>query len=592
MTNIKHKHSVFDIFIKLGSFEKLTLAIVASVIVFTGTFILYNLNKKIFVEIPRSGGMHTEGIIGTPRFINPLLAISQADKDLSSLVYAGLMTRNANGDLIPEMAESYSISEDGTVYTFTLKKGLTFHDETPFTAKDVIFTVKQAANASIRSPLFSNWDGVQVEQIDDYTIKFTLPKPYVPFIENTTIGILPSHIWNELSAEEFSFSQFNINPIGSGPYKIETIRRDKSGIPIKYKLTKFEKYTLGTPNINTIEFSLYNNEDSMLNAFSKGEINAINSISPTKMEKFLNENKKENTTILRTPLLRTFGIFFNHNRQPIFLLDEVRTALNIATPKKAIVGEVLKGYGTIINGPLPINIDASAITTENTDAEKGAKEKQNDVKPVNHIEQARLILEKAGWEKDETGIYTLKKEDKTQKLSISLTTVNTPELVQTAKRIAKSWRDVGMEVELKIFDATDLTQSVIRSRRFDALLFGMVTGHEQDLYAFWHSSQRNDPGLNIGQYADIEADSLLEKMRSEKDLTKRKKLYTDFTKLIQKQNPAIFLYSPDFIYMINDNVKNISIHPMTNPSERFDTVQNWHTQTDHVWPFVSKFLKK
>ncbi len=581
-------------FKKLGSFEKLTLVIVASIIIFTGTFTLYNLNKKTFVEIPRSGGTHTEGIVGTPRFINPLLAISQADKDLSSLVYAGLMTRDANGNLMPEMAESYSISEDGTVYTFILKKGLTFHDGTPFTAKDVIFTVKQAANASVRSPLFSNWDGVHVEQVDDYTIRFTLPKPYVPFIENTTIGIFPSHIWDGLSAEEFPFSQFNINPIGSGPYKIEAIRRDKSGIPTKYKLTKFEKYTLGTPNINTIEFSLYNNEDTMLKAFSKGEINAINSISPTKMENFLNKNKKENTTILRTPLLRTFGIFFNHNKQPIFLHDEVRKALNVATPKKAIVGEVLKGYGTIINGPLPMDIDSQDPATENTNSDKDTKdaEEKKETKPINHIEQAKLILEKAGWKKDESGIYMLKKEDKTQKLSISLTTVNTPELVQAAERIAKSWRDVGAEVELKIFDTTDLTQSVIRARKFDALLFGMVTGHEQDLYAFWHSSQRNDPGLNIAQYADIEADSLLEKMRTEENSEKREKLYADFTKLVQKQNSAIFLYSPDFIYIINDNIKNISIHPMTNPSERFDTIQNWHTQTDHVWPFISKFLKK
>lgn len=588
----KHGRSVLKTLKNLKPFERFVTFVLTIAVVISGTYILYTKNKGIFVEMPRAGGTHTEGIVGTPRFINPLLAISQADKDLSSLIYAGLMTRDEHGNLIPELAESYTISDDGTVYTFKLRDGLTFHDGIPLTADDVIFTIKQAANPAVRSPVFADWDGVQIEKIDDATISFTLPKPYAPFIENMTLGILPAHIWSLLSAEQFPFSQFNVTPVGSGPYKIgpNDVIRDKSGIPSLYRLTAFDEYTLGTPFISTIQFRLYNTIDDALLAYTKGEVNAVNSISPLQLEALQNDQTQTHTAVYRTPLLRIFGIFFNHNKQPIFLEDEVREALEVATPKKAVVGEILRGYGTVLNAPLPSFItglsDESILNVEESPGESA-----DERSPINHIEQARKVLENADWERGEDGIYTIGKDEKEKKLTFTLTTINAPELIQTAERIAESWREVGANVELKVFDPSDLTQSVIRPRRFDALLFGMVIGHELDLYAFWHSSQRNDPGLNIAQYADIETDALLEKMRTEKDPEIRKTLYADFTKLIQKQNAAVFVYAPDFVYVMNDRVQNVSLHPVKEPSERFDTAHLWHIETDLVWPFIQKILE-
>ncbi len=316
----------------------------------------------------------------------------------------------------------------------------------------------------------------------------------------------------------------------------------------------------------------------------------------TFIENFLNTSEpKQNVAIYRSPLLRVFGIFFNHNKQPIFLYDEVREALKEATPKKAIIGEILRGYGTLLNGPLPTHITNSQ-TISNAISEKTVEPADDeDVQekiPANHIERAKLILENSGWDRDEeSGIYATEKDGVALQLSISLTTVNTPELVQTAERIAESWRNVGARVELKIFEPTDLTQSVIRPRRFDALLFGMVIGHELDLYTFWHSSQRNDPGLNIAQYADIESDALLENMRTEQNIATRTKMYKDFSQLVSKNQTAIFLYAPDFVYIIDNNVHNVSIHPIAETHERFDTVHEWHVETDNVWPFVRDMIK-
>jgi peptide/nickel transport system substrate-binding protein len=591
--SVPKQHTFTGILFGLSTFERLFASVLLLLIIVSGTHILYTKNNATFIEVPRHGGTHTEGIIGTPRFINPLLAISNADKDLTALVYAGLMTRDSDGELVPELAESYSISEDGLVYTFTLKDELTFHDGAALTADDVIFTVTQAADPAVRSAVFSNWDGVVVEKNDEKTVSFTLPEPYAPFIENMTIGILPSHIWGRLGPEEFPFSQFNITPVGAGPYKVNEngVIRDKSGIPSGYILSSFENYALGAPFIDIFKFTLYNNAQAAVDGYLKGEVDAINSISPARLDALLSSTAHTYTAVKRAPLLRTFGIFFNHNQQPLLLEDEVREALEIATPKKAIVGEILRGFGTVLDAPLlPLFLTGTSSDTE-TEGETETMSTTTDKTPINRIERAQTVLEDAGWKQGEDGVYAYENdEDDIVRLKVSFSTVDNPELVQTAERIAESWKEVGFDVELKVFEATDLTQSVIRPRRFEALLFGMVIGHELDLYAFWHSSQRNDPGLNIAQYADIEADALLGKMRTEIDKTKRMALYTEFTELIQKQHVAIFLYAPDFIYVVRNRLENVQLHPIKDAYERFDAVHLWHVETDNVWPFVQDLL--
>ena len=105
--------------------------------------LLERMNQSFMIGIPKEGGSITEGVLGSPRFINPVLAYSQTDGDLVSLVYSGLMRKDTDGNLIPDLAEKYDISKDGLSYTFTLKKGVVFQDGKPVTADDIIFTVNK-----------------------------------------------------------------------------------------------------------------------------------------------------------------------------------------------------------------------------------------------------------------------------------------------------------------------------------------------------------------------------------------------------------------------------------------------------------------
>ncbi len=589
---LKHSQDMLsETIMPMSPLQWLIGSLLLVIMIVSGTRLVYQANNRVLIDMPRDGGTYTEGIVGTPRFINPLLAISNADRDLTAVVYAGLMKRDNKNVLLPELAESYSISDDGTTYTFILKQGLLFHDGTPLTASDVVYTVTQAAHTAIRSPLYANWEGVGVEEINERTVTFTLPEPYAPFIENTTIGILPKHIWAPLADDQFSFSQFNVEPIGAGPYRITRVVVDKSGIPERYELAAYDSYTLGKPHIANFHFYLYRDKADAFSAFTRGTIDALYGLDPQSIEELLQNDTTHDLSILRAPQLRVFGVFFNQSQQPLFIQKTVREALNEATPRQAIVGEILKGYGTVLSAPVPPHLLTELSENSNTlDTEVNTTE-TSSISDGEHIERARKILEDAGWTRNASDqVYELTQNDKTLRLAFTLSTTDTPELATTAERVAKAWREVGAQVEVKVFNANDLTQSAIRPRKYDALLFGLELGHELDLYAFWHSSQRNDPGLNISQFVDIEADAALTALRTSNKPDERLEYLKAFLSRVEHERAGIFIYAPNFTYLMRTKPHNTTLHPIAIPSERFDTVHEWHIETDRVWPIVKNLL--
>lgn len=530
-----------------------------------GLTLLFKVNQAFLVEIPREGGTLTEGIVGSPRFINPLLAISDADRDLVALIYSGLLKATPEGELVPDLAERYEISPDGLSYTFVLRDDVTFHDGETVTTQDILFTIERAKDPALKSPKRANWEGVQVEVVNEKEIRFLLRQPYSPFVENLTLGILPKHIWKDADAEQFSFSQYNIEPIGSGPYKIDKIKRNASGVPMYYYLSPFKDYALGKPFIANLVIRFYSSSRLLMDGFRNGDIQNVNSLSPAEARTFTDDDVR----IESSPLPRIFGIFFNQNQAPVLANKEVRVALNKALDKQKIVDSVLYGYGTVIDGPIPEELLGKATTTEAL---------------TTGIEEARAHLEKNGWTRnEETGIYEKKSGKETHVLAFALSTSNTPELKNAATLAGEMWKELGANVEVKIFETGDLNQNVIRARKYDALLFGEIIGRDLDLFAFWHSSQRNDPGLNIALYTNIKADRLLEEARTISNKEERLAKYRAFEKEVATDVPALFTYSPDFLYIVPKNLKGFTMRNITVPPERFLGVHKWYLETEKVW---------
>tara|TARA_B100000745_G_scaffold219274_1_gene146003 strand:- start:15767 stop:17563 length:1797 start_codon:yes stop_codon:yes gene_type:complete len=555
----------------LSPFEKVLLWVLVATTTLSILVIISKINREVTTEIPVRGGVIKEGVIGAPRFINPLIATSDTDRDLVSLLYAGLMRPSKDGTLIPDIAERYTISEDGTEYTFILRDSVKFHDGTPLTADDVVFTVETAQDPAIKSTRRADWEGVTVEKITDREVRFTLQQPYAPFLENTTLGILPRHIWLNVSPQEFAFSTFNTQPIGSGPFKLKNIDENSSGIPTRYELRAFSDYSLGRPYMNKFFMRFYANEEELIHAYETGAVTSLGAVSSNTLNEYLDRSSK----LLQIDFPRIFAIFFNQNKNRAFADKEVRAALDVLVDKDLIISEILNGYGTIIDSPLP----------------PGTVTGQNIVSPPSltrgeRIIAARGLLENAGWEFNEAeSAWT----DGEQLLSFTIATANTPELKRAAEIVSKAWLDAGILVEVNVFETGDLNQNIIRPRDYEALLFGEIVGRSLDLFAFWHSSQKDDPGLNIALYTNASVDELLSKARTIANKKDRDSVYRRIEDIIKEDAPAIFLYSPDFLYIIPNAVKGVDIALVATPSERFSEVHTWYTQTERVWNFFESF---
>ncbi len=562
--------------LSFSPFERLLLYTLTAILSVSTLAIVISLSSSVSTQIPSHGGALSEGAIGTPRFINPLLAVSQTDQDLTALIYSGLMRPTQSG-MEPDLASSFEASEDATQYTFHLREDATFHDGKPVTAADVEFTVLQAQNSDIKSPRRADWEGVQVRVENEKTVVFTLPHAYAPFLENTQLGILPKHLWEHIPVDEFPFHVLNTNPVGSGPYKMENITANDAGTPLSYSLTAFNEFVLGVPYISNIVFHFFSNEAALLESFINKEVDSFAGVSPESIPL----EERADVHLVRAPSTRIFAVFLNQNHASVLADAAVRSALAQGVERDAIVESVLSGYGRPALGPIPPGLLSSRIAQ----TDSGTTTAPSDL--------ARSALEDGGWKLVEpTSTSTpdeqaqWKKKDAT--LSFALATADTPDLVATANAVADAWRAAGIDVSVQVYPLTEFNTTVLRPRSYDAVLFGEVVGRSLDLFAFWHSSQRNDPGLNLALYANANADKILASARVEPDRSEREKLYATFVETVAEDNPAIFLYSPDFVYTVPATVQNLSLGALTSPSERFLNVHEWYTDTERVWDVFAK----
>lgn len=569
--HLKGSSTILGYLRKFSATEKVVFGIFAVLACVTALVMALQANAFFTSEVPADGGSLHEGLVGLPHTINPVLAVTDVDRDISSLVYAGL-TRSADGQILPDLASSWTVSPDGLVYTFTLKPGLKFQNGSRLTADDVAFTVTKIKDSALKSPRAADWAGVSVQASSTDTVVFTLKQPASSFLSNTTVGIMPKSIWGNVSDDQFIFSEYNIKPVGAGPYKVASIDSDQGGIPTDYHLDAWSGYQGGEAHISSVTFTFFPDLDHALTALSNGSIQSLSSIPPAAAAK-LAANKGEPYTIVSAPLSRIFGVFLNQNKNPLLADANVRQALSLATDRGALVNDILDGYGVAVSSPFPVGFDAGTSTrpAASADADTGA---------------ALSLLAKSGWKMGAGGVLEkkpVKKGQASTTLAFTLYTADTTDLHAAADELASQWKKIGVAVTVKTLPPADLYQNVIRTRDYDALLFGQVVGKSTDLYAFWHSSQRTAPGLNVAMYANSKADKLLETARSATTLDARRTAYAQFAEIIRDDAPAIFLYSPDLIYAVPRDLHGLELANASIPADRFQNVTDWYTETERVW---------
>lgn len=545
--------------------EKMMLLVLAAAAVVSFFWLTNRIIARITIPVPAVGGIFREGVTREPQFINPIYASNDTDRDLVNLVFSKLVRYNSSGTPIMDLAESIEISPDGKSYTIHLRRDVLWHDGESFSADDVLFTLKTIQDSNYKSPLRQNWQGVTVEKADENTVRLTLRQPYAPFIENLAVGIIPEHLWRKVPRETAILSDLNLKPIGTGPYKFDTLTRREDGSLISVALVRNSDYHLAGPYLEDIQFLFYKDEEQVIAAYRRGEVDSLFLTSAANAGKL----EQLDVEIHKLHLPKIFAVFLNPGANPALARKAVRQALSLAIDREAIVAKSAEGGGIVVNSAIP-----DGTLGFNPDIPKAA------FSPAD----AQTLLKNDGWkDSNSDGVLErteVKGKNRTvQKLEVRIVTSDVPELAKAAELVRDMWQAIGVKAEVKALPVSELETSMIRPRAYEALIFGEVFGHDPDPFAFWHTSQLKDPGLNIALYSNLAVDKLLEDARQTNDTKARGDRYRDFQKIVNDEIGALFLYSPEDYYIIRKSIKGVTLGAIALPEERFNGINEWYTGT-------------
>ncbi len=632
---------------KTAFFGFLAAAIV-STIIFTVAFY-----ENHTIAVASENGVYREGVVGQPRFLNPVYADSnRADQIAAQLLFAGLLEYGQNGQIGAGLAD-YQISEDGKTYDFRLKDNLKWSDGTPITGDDAIYTIKIIQDSAYKSPLRSQWIGVETERISDFAFRLKLQSANASFLETCALRILPRHIWETTDANGFPLSSRNLDPITSGPYSFKKIVFGKDGTIDSIELERNPDFFGKKPNLKQIDFVYFKDQSSLSSSFKQGRVQGF-----AAREENILEKAPLGAQIHGYSMPRYFGIFFNSEKSDILANGQVRKALAHATDKNEILRAAIAGHGKTIDSPIPQNIYGAqtATSTANYDLETAArildeagyKIGENGIRSrtVNRqhafqftktltkgsnqtaeikelqkclvrevapdletngnfgdktLEAVKLFQEKyrdqildpqnvkeptgdvKGATREKLNQVCFPSGDQTDKLELTLTVANQEPFLAVAGLIKNQWQKIGAAVDINAIDIAAIERDAVKPRAYQMLLFGQAMGMIPDLYPFWHSSQKQDPGLNFSLYENKDADKLIEELRATTGQNERLEKITSLQELIAKDNPAILLYNPDYIFIASSQLKGVQAGIITDQSKRFLDVADWYTDTKRIW---------
>jgi peptide/nickel transport system substrate-binding protein len=535
---LTHKERI-SLFIATGT-------IIVSIVIVTGIVI-----AKGTASVPAPGGDYVEGIAGQPEYVNPVTAASETDRDLVKMVYSNIY----------DIADKIEVSSDTKTWTIRLKENLRWQDGEQLTSDDVIFTVQEIQNKDSASPLFENWTGAAVSRTSELELQFSLSKPYVFFGDNLkNLYILPKHLFANIPPGNWRLSDYNLKPIGSGPYIFSSYEKRSDGFITAYHLKAWNGYFGTKPLIENFDFQFSIDKDSLVKSFNAAQIDGFGGALSDDIS---NIARPHDLFIFRTPSY--YAIFLNQSKNPALADPSVREALSSAVDRNNLVDAALGGFGKPDNGPIPQDAayNISIVATTSPDF-------------------AASLLDNAGWKIGDNGFRSKTIQKSAVPLAVTITVPQIDFLMKTADIIKDAWQNIGVQATITLDSPDDIVNATIPNRTYEALLFGNILGPSSDLYSFWDSSQALAPGLNLAMYDDANADPLFESIRKNPNDVSRAAQFANVQNIIANDYPAVFLYSPDYLYVTNKSVRGITTGLLPDPSDRFRDAGKWYLNTTIV----------
>jgi peptide/nickel transport system substrate-binding protein len=510
------------------------------------------------------GGIYTEALVGSMGRLNPMLDWNNpADRDINRLIFSGLIRFDSHGLPQPDLAEAWGTSPDGTLYNFSIRSNAAWHDGQPVTSDDVIFTIELIKSAGSLFPqdIKDLWSQIEIKRFDEKTLQFKLPEPFAPFLDYATFGVLPKHLLETVPADQLATAQFNLQPIGTGPYKFDHLMTSGGQIT-GVVLTVNKDYYLPPAFIEQIVFRFYPSSASALDAYKQGEVLGVSQIT----NDVLQEALMEPTLSVHTSRLPQMGlVFLNLNNPTISFLqsDKVRRALLLGINRELIVSRVMQGQAVVADGPiLP-----------------GSWAYYDEIEHLGYDpDTAAALLKAEGFVIPASGGDVRAKDG--QYLTFTLTHPNDDIHTRIAQTIQSDWTQIGVRVDLQAVPYDSLVNDYLATRNYQAALADLNTARtpDPDPYLFWHQSEATG-GQNYSQWDNRTASEYLESARTEADFSARARLYRNFQVLFTKEMPSLPLYYPVYSCGVDAQVQGVQVAPMYDVSDRLALITEWYLVT-------------
>lgn len=538
------------------------------------------LIKPHLIEVPANGGTLTEAIVGTPKLINPLFApLNDVDRDLSSLVYSGLFRLDAQLEPQPDLVESYEWRDNGRTLEIHLRKDARFHDNTPVTSDDVVFTYQAVRSSAWRSPLAATFRSINAIRVDDTTVQLQMDKANPQILSSLTLGILPAHIWEDVPSGSATLADINLRPIGSGPYQVSTLRRDARGQILSYRLERFNGYYGLKPHIDQWQFRFFPDRTQAMQALRNGQVDSLAFVPWSEAASI----KREHVNSLQLQLPQETIAFFNL-KDPLLKDINLRSILSKAIDRQELE-DLAKPSATLIDSAFPFLSFGAPTTTD--------------------LESSRQALDKLGWKlipgenvrryaapapAITTGRRTTSSPAPTMPntsstpLVLTIEVPNQPDLLKIATYLQQRWSLIGARVEIQNDEANNLLQNALNDRSsYQIILWNILLSPDQDLSPFWSSANTAGQGFNLSHLATQQIDQALTEIQnattSERLLSARQKLNS----AIQSQTPALFLVKPAYSYLVAERIKGTGDIRISRPSDRLLQANNWYIKSSWQW---------
>ena len=530
----------------------LVASLVAAVIAAAGALALRVSGNDGVVLTGQSS--YVEGVSGTWQRVNPLYASgNDVDGDLSRLIFAGLLRVGPDGAVQPDLAELPEISDEGRTYTFKLRRGLRWHDGVAITSRDVLYTVRTLTDPDFSGDptLSEGWRGAEFQIPDEQTFIVTLRQPSAPFLaRSATVGILPEHLLAVVPVRELPDAPFNANPVGSGPYRVESLDSREA------RLVAYEGYHLGRAAIGRLTLRFFTDDASATRALQSGDVEGLFLRGPLSQGQLSDLNSVKDTAVQQLPRSTQLLLYLNASNT-LFRDQRVRQAISFGLDRDEIVAKDLVGSATASTSPVAPGTWAYAAEYDNTDLD---------------LSQARVLLAEAGWvQSPGTGILTREG----QEFRFTIRVDNDPARFAVANSIANQLTPLGIRATVASTTFTVLNLDYLVPRRYEAALATWEQGPDPDMYFGWHSSQMGTAGLNLANFEDPVTDELIAKGRTSADLETRKDSYRQVQEIWADLVPGVIIAYAHSVYAIPESLENVEPGVLVNGASRFTDVQKW-----------------